>query len=239
MNYAYLYINRLTGQAQIDLFDQLKTSIKILKTLDPNHGSIHIFNSGDSEIIKFCEQQGCFSHYINTTRSYGGLIDILIEKINILKDFDADQEVTLLDIDTAFINPPSADLWHPNVAVLWSAEYYITQYRNLDKVLPLLPWPDIGIDFNPSYIMYNTGVVYIPKQYRTEICEKALWIVDKLNDGSYDPGDRYGNKLDEQIGLSIAIHDVFGKQGNIKTCEHFIHHYWEEKAKTDGNKWWK
>ena len=236
MNYAYLYINKLSGDERTELFDQLKTSLKVLKRVEPNHGSVHVFNSGDQETQEFCEQQGCFSRTIKTTRNYGGLIDILIEKINLLKDFDPNQDVTLLDIDTVFTRPVPADAWQSNVAVLWSAEYYITQFRNLDQVLPLLPWHEVGINFDPSFIMYNTGVVYIPRQHRKEICEKALWIADRLNSGEYDPEHRHGSKLDEQIGLSIAIHDVYGRFGKIRMSSDFIHHYWNEKA--NGNKWW-
>lgn len=239
MNYAYLYINRLEGQAQIDLFEQLKASIRSLKRMDPNHGSIYIFNNNDSEIAEFCEQQGCFSKYINTSRNYGGLIDILIEKINILKNFDSAQEVTLLDVDTLFTNPVPEDAWTSQNAVFWSAEYYIIQYRNLDKVLPQVPWSDIGIFFDSGFVMYNTGVVYIPKTYRREVCDKALWIADKLNDGTFNPEERHGNKLDEQIGLSVAAYDMLGRSGRIKTCENFIHHFWEEKTRADGKRWWE
>lgn len=236
MNYSYLYINKLTGEEKTELFDQLKTSLRILKDLDPNHGSIHIFNNNDIDVLNLCKDQGCFLNNVSTTRNYGGIIDILIEKINVLKNFDTDQDITLLDIDTVLTKNIPEDAWRSDTAVLWSAEYYITQYRNLDKVLPLLPWNEIEIQFDSNYIMYNTGVVYIPKEHRKEICEKALWIADKLNDGTFNPEDRHGNKLDEQIGLSIAMHDVYGRFGKIKTCNDFIYHYWEEKAK--GLKWW-
>ena len=239
MNYAYLYINRLQGQDRVDLFDQLKASIKSLKAMDIDHGSIYIFNDNDPEIVEFCKEQGCFSRYINTTRNYGGIIDILIEKINILKNFDPAQEVTLLDVDTLFTNPCPADLWPDKFAVFWSAEYYITQYRNLDKVLPQIPWNELSIRFDSNFIMYNTGVVYIPKAYRREVCDKALWIADKLNNGDFNPADRYGNKLDEQIGLSIAAYDMLGRSGRIKTCESFIHHFWQEKTQADKKPWWK
>lgn len=239
MNYCYLYINKLDGQDKIDLFGQLKKSIQVLKDTEKTHGSIHIFSdSGDHEIKQFSKEQGIFCRPIIQSRDYKspGILNILVEKIIQLRDFDSSQDVVLLDVDTVFTNLVPANFWDDN-AVLWSAEYYITQFRNLGNVLPYLPWHEIGIDYSDDFVMYNTGVVYVPKDRRKEICEKALWITDYLNNGKFLPSDRYGNKLDEQIGLSIAIHDAYGKQRKIKTCENFIHHYWNEKDK--GYRWWE
>jgi len=243
LNYSYLYINRLSGEPRKDLFSQLEKSVEVLKHVENNHGSIHIFtDSNDTDIKKYARQQGCFSQAITLSRNYNStvsasLIDILVEKIIQLKDFDGRQDTVLLDVDTEFMNSVPENFWTTSEAVLWKAEYYITQFRNLENVLPHIPWKQVDIKYDNSFIMYNTGVVYIPKEYRKEICEKALWITDYLNNGTFDPSDRHGNKLDEQIGLSIAIHDAFGRQGKIKTCEHFIHHYWEEKTK--GIRWWE
>jgi hypothetical protein len=83
--------------------------------------------------------------------------------------------------------------------------------------------------------MYNTGVVYIPKSERKEICKKALWITDRLND--WDEDLRYGNKLDEQIGLSVAICDRYLFKESIFISNQIIDHFWESKA--NGEKWWK
>ena len=243
MNYSYLYFNKLQGQDRIDLFDQLQKSVEVLNSFEKNHGSITLFVDGyDKEIKEFSRAHGLFNKEITLSRNYSkdgntALIDILVEKIIQLKDFNQDQDTVLLDVDTLFKSPLPENFWPEDQAVFWSAEYYITQFRNLDKVLPYLPWEEIGIEFDKSFIMYNTGVVYIPKKHRKEICEKALWIADYLNNGKFLPEDRHGNKLDEQIGLSIAVHHYYGKHGKIKTCEQYIHHYWDEKAK--GIKWWK
>jgi len=240
MNYAYIYINKLQGEERKDLFDQLSKSVETLKVKDKFHGSIHIYSdTQDQESFDFCKEQGCFNHPVPITKNYKNqnLINILTEKIIQLKNFNEHQEITLIDVDTTFINSPPIDFWSNNSAILWKAEYYIMQFRNLDKILPLIPWDEVDIKFDESFVMYNTGVVYIPKQHRKEICEKALWITDYLNNGQFDPELRYGSKLDEQIGLSIAIHDMFGRLGSIKTCENIIHHFWEEKTK--GIKWWK
>jgi hypothetical protein len=238
MNYAYLYINHQAEPDRTDLFDQLKKSIEILKDKDPNHGSIHIFSDCQyAELIPYCREQGVFLRSIGYKKRYGGILDILVEKINLLKNFDPDQEVVLLDVDTACLQNIPADYWKKDHAVLWHAEYYITQFRNLDKVLPTLPLKQLGIDFEPSFIMYNTGVVYIPRDKRRLICETALEIVEILNSEYYDIDFRYGNKLDEQIGLSLAIHQHYSKADKITLCKDYIYHYWEEKTKDI--KWWK
>jgi hypothetical protein len=171
MNYSYVYVNRLLGIERSDLFSQLKHSIDSLKKKELKHGSIHVFSDKDDfEIINFCREQGCFNNPISLSRQYSkdniSLIDILTEKIIQLKNFDNNQEVCLLDIDTEFIKAFPEDFWKKDQAVLWKPEYYITQFRNLDKVLPTLPWNELDIDFNESFIMYNTGVVYITKKHR-------------------------------------------------------------------------
>jgi len=212
--------------------------------MEKRHGSVHLFVSPDDEEIReFSKKQGFFNKEITLSRNYNNdgnisSLDILVEKIIQLKDFDQHQDVVLLDVDTLFTDIVPEGYWDDQ-AVLWAAEYYITQFRNLESVLPYIPWNKIGIEYDNSFIMYNTGVVYIPKNRRKEICEKALWITDYLNNGIFDPNDRYGNRIDEQIALSIAIHDAYGRQGKLKTCETFIHHFWEEKFKTQGNRWWE
>jgi hypothetical protein len=242
LNYSYIYLNRCLGQDRIDLFKQLDKSVKVLKDIEKDHGSIHVFSDiNDQEIKTFSREQGLLNRPISISRCYSSngslsLIDILAEKIIQLRDFDQDQETVLLDVDTVFLKKIDRSYWDDS-AVFWKAEYQIQQFRNLDRVLPQIPWSEIDIKFDHSFMMYNTGVVYIPKKYRKEVCEKALWITDYLNNGRFSPEDRYGNKLDEQIGLSIAVHDVFGRQGKIKCCDQYIHHYWEEKTK--GIRWWE
>jgi hypothetical protein len=239
LNYSYIYINRLHGEEKKDLYDQLTKSVELLKQKEINHGSIHIYSDiNDQESINFCRNQGLFNHPTSLSRKYyeqDSLIDILIEKTIQLKNFDQCQDVVLLDVDTLFLDNVPENFW--DTAVFWKPEYYITQFRNLDKVLPKIPWKDVEINFDNSFIMYNTGVVFIPKKHRKEICEKALWITDYLNNGLLKPDDRYGSKLDEQIGLSIAVHDVYGRNNVIKSCENIIHHFWEEKTKNI--KWWR
>lgn len=236
MNFAYLYINEYDNeQDKFDFFEQLKKSIELLNRHTQNP-KIYIYHSaGDNEIQDYCLTNGYISKSISYHRPFTGLIKILVEKIFILLDFPDDQDVVLLDVDTAFKSYTDDSVWG-SIPILWSAEYYITQWRNLDKILPSLPWYEVDIKFDTSYIMYNTGVVYIPKKERKEICRKALWITDRLNDGK-DPEFRYGNKLDEQIGLSIAICDRYLYKEGIFISNQIIDHFWESKAK--GEKWWE
>ncbi len=235
MNYAYLYINRYKGEERTDFFDQLVKSISVLRenTTDANVFVYH--DPDDVEIVRYCSENSITAKPVHHHRPFHGIIRILVEKIFILMDFPADQDVVLLDVDTTFKQHISNNLWGNN-PILWHAEYYITQFRNLENILPYLPWYEVDINFNTSYVMYNTGVVYIPKEHRNEICRNALWIVDRLNDGK-NPEFRYGNKLDEQIGLSIATHHKYLDKGGVFTCKDLINHFWEEKV--TGQKWWK
>jgi hypothetical protein len=151
-------------------------------------------------------------------------------------NFNENEDIVLMDIDTAIVNQIPNDYWDDNHIVFDNIEYPIMQWRNLDKVLPQIPWKDYDINFDSSFVMYNTGVIYIPKRFRKEVCERALKIVDYLND-NFEPEDRCGNKLDEQIALSIVAHDCFGKYGNIKLSSEYIYHYWEERQ--NNIKWWE
>jgi hypothetical protein len=243
MNYAYLFVDTLQNHGYDDAFAQLKKSVEVLKKMVPDYESIHIFNNEkDGKVYEFCQEQGCYHRYIELSRNYYGSnsvhpINILVEKIVQLRNFDPDKEVVLLDIDTLFTNPVPKNIWTPANSTMWNAEFYLVQWRNLGNVLPKLPWTDLGIDFNQWYPMYNSGVVYIPRARRFELCEKALKIVDLLNNGSLPPEDRLGNKLDEQIALSIVLHHAYGQYGALFYSDTFIHHYWKEKQ--EGIRWWE
>jgi FkbM family methyltransferase len=240
MNFAYLYVNEYTGQDRVDFFSQLKKTVSTLKEKQRFYDNIYVFTTPDQEAKEFCEQENLVYKEIAITKQYYNtrtIIDILAEKIRILKDFDPALDVVLLDVDTLFLGWLADDEWNSERAVIWDVEYFLTDFRNLHSVLPKLPWYEVGISFNRSFRMYNTGVVYIPKDLRKEVCEKALWIVDKLNDGTYKPEVRHGNKLDEQIGLSIALHHYYGRFDKMGAAKVAIHHFWEEKAK--GIRWWE
>lgn len=240
MNFAYLYVNEYTGHDRVDFFDQLKKSVAVLKDRQRFYDDIYVFSTHDEELKSYCKSEQLIYKEITITKQYyekRTIIDILAEKIRVLKDFDSNKEVVLLDVDTLFQGHLADSEWKSDIAVVWDLEYCLTDYRNLHLVLPKLPWNEVGILFDHTFKMYNTGVVYIPKEARKEICDIAMWVVEKLNDGTYKPEVRQGNKLDEQIGLSIALHHYYGQYDKMGIAKQAIHHYWEEKAK--GIRWWE
>lgn len=243
MNYSYLFIDNLNGHSYENGLNELKASFGTLKNNVSEEDSVIVFNNEISgKNIDFFREKNIIHHYVNPSRNYAGSdtfnpISILVEKIIALKNYDLNQDIVLLDIDTVFTQRPPDDVWNPNFVVLNEIEYYLMDWRNLDKVLPYIPWKEVDINFDNSFPMYNTGVIYIPKKFRKEICEKALWIVDYLNNGTFNPDDRYGNKLDEQIALSVVLYDIYGKYNHIKLANSFIYHFWAEKQHQI--KWWE
>jgi len=242
MNYAYLFVDNLNGHSYEDGFKEIKASICALKKNIGRDDSIIVFNNElFGKNIDFFKKENITHHYIDLSRSYKGSnninpISILVEKIICLMNFDEDEDIVLMDIDTSIIEKIPENYFDDNHIIFDNIEYPIMQWRNLDKVLPEIPWKDFDINFDSSFMMYNTGVIYIPKKFRKEICEKALKIVDYLND-NFDAEERCGNKLDEQIALSIVAHDCFGRYENIKFSSNYIYHYWPEKQ--NNIKWWE
>lgn len=242
MIYAYLFVDNLNGHSYVNGIDELRASVNTLKKNISHNDSIVVFNNETSgRNIDFFKDQKISHHHINLSRKYKGSdninpISILVEKIICLMNFNENEDIVLMDIDTAIVNQIPNDYWDDNHIVFDNIEYPIMRWRNLDKVLPQIPWKDYDINFDSSFVMYNTGVIYIPKRFRKEVCERALKIVDYLND-NFEPEDRCGNKLDEQIALSIVAHDCFGRYGNIKLSSNYIRHYWAERQ--NNIKWWE
>jgi len=241
MNYAYLFVDNLGGHSYQNGLEELKASVFSLKKIQ-NYDFIHIFNNETSgKNIEYFQKENIIHNHINLSRNYGGSnninpINILVEKIICLMNFDENEDITLIDIDTEFQRSIPNVFWNQNYIVFDNVEYPIMEWRNLDKILPNIPWKTFDINFDSSFLMYNTGVIHLPKKFRKELCEKALKIVDYLNH-NFSPEDRCGNKLDEQIALSIVCHDTYGRFGNIRYSRDYIHHHW--KSKHTGEKWWK
>ncbi|NBU82306.1 MAG: hypothetical protein EBS55_11730, partial [Flavobacteriaceae bacterium] len=241
MNYAYIFVDNLNGHSYENGLNELKASISTLKKTQ-EYESVQVFNNEvDGKNIEYFKENNIIHNHFNLSRNYGGSdninpISILVEKIIQIMNFDEDQEIVLMDIDTSSQKKIPKDFFNQNSIVFDTVEYPIMQWRNLDKVLPQIPWKQFDVDFDSSFMMYNTGVIYIPKKFRKELCEKSLKIVDYLN-YNFDPIERCGNKLDEQIALSIVCHDVFGRHGNIKFSSEFIHHHWDDRQ--NGIEWWK
>lgn len=241
MNYAYLFVDNLNGHSYENGLNELKASILSLKNIEP-YDSIQVFNNETGgKNIEYFKKEDIIHNKINLSRNYSGSdsinpINILVEKIICLMNYNENEDIVLLDIDTSFTNRFPENYWNENYAVLDNIEYPIMQWRNLDKILPQIPWQNFDIEFDSSFMMYNTGVIYIPKKFRKELCEKALSIVDYLNE-NFSPEERCGNKLDEQIALSIVLHDTYGRFGHIKLSNQFIHHHWDDRQ--NGIEWWK
>lgn len=241
MNYAYLFIDNLNGHSYESGLDQIKYSIKKLKKNINSTDKIIVFNNETSgKNVEYFKSEGIDHHCIELSRNYKGSdkinpISILVEKIICLMNFDEHQDIVLMDIDTTSVNELPNNFWGGEV-VFDNIEYPIMQWRNLDKVLPRIPWDIFDIAFDNSFIMYNTGVIYIPKLYRKEICQKALKIVDYLNN-NFDAEERCGNKLDEQIALSIVCQEYYGKYDLIKLSNNYIHHHWQDSQ--NNIKWWE
>lgn len=241
MNYAYIFVDNLNGHSYENGISELKASISTLKNKQ-SYTTVQVFNNEISgKNIEYFKMENIIHNNINLSKNYGksdkiNPINILVEKIIQLMNFDENQDIVLMDVDTSSQKTIPEDFFDSNYIVFDTVEYPIMQWRNLDRVLPQIPWKDFDINFDDSFMMYNTGVIYIPKKFRKEICEKALKIVDYLN-GNFDPVERCGNKLDEQIALSIVCHDTYGRFGNIKYSSEYIHHHWEDRQ--NGIEWWK
>jgi FkbM family methyltransferase len=241
MNYAYIFVDNLNGHSYKNGLDELRASISTLKK-NQIYNTIQIFNNEfDGKNVEYFGVEKIVHNHFNISRNYGGSnninpINILVEKIIQLMNFDENQDIVLMDIDTSSQKTIPKDFFNSNYIVFDTVEYPIMQWRNLDKVLPQIPWKDFDVNFDSSFMMYNTGVIYIPKKFRKELCEKALKLVDYMN-YNFDPSERCGNKLDEQIALSIVCHDAYGRFGNIKYSSDYIHHHWEDRQK--GIEWWK
>lgn len=240
MNYTYLFVDNLHNHSYKNGLNELKTSIMTFKRIQ-KYDTLQIFGTEltDSNIDYFKTENIIFNK-IKLSRNYGksdtcNPINILVEKIIQLMNFDDDKEIVLMDIDTSSHKKIPEDFFNPNCIVFDAVEYPIMQWRNLDKILPQVPWNQFDVNFNDSFMMYNTGVIYIPKKFRKELCEKALQIVDYLNQ-NFEPEERYGNKLDEQIALSIVCHDAYGRFGYIKYSSEYIHHHWRDRQ--NGIEWW-
>lgn len=237
MNYGYLFITDYEGSPCNNCFEQLKTSIQSIKDVVVNYKSINIFtNTITEELRAYSQAEGVHIVQIPIVRNYSGvpIASVLVHKIFVLRDFDETEEIVLLDLDTKFTSKPA---WDVNTAMIWAVEYPLLSARNLHTVLPYIPWETIGVKFTEQFTMKNTGVVFIPKADRKELCEKAIWVVDYLNSGQYPPEDRSCNKLDEQIAFSILLEDKYSRDGRLRSTESHVYHYWAENMQEI--RWWE
>jgi len=122
-----------------------------------------------------------------------------------------------LDSDTE-IHGPIDEIFDSEEPYLHLKEYPFNN-SSFSLVITNVKWQRYGI--NPNKVagmaMYNSGVVWIPKQYRPILWDVKNWVVENYS-------TQVGcDRLKEQIGLSVFLQDKFEK---LKTCEHLIDHLW-------------
>jgi len=211
MKYLYLLIEKYKGEIKTpNLLNKIKHStVSLEKIMNVAPENIIIANPEPSkEFVKWIQEKKYSTYTFKLSKNYKTTItwdrlNIFIEKAIQLIKFDED--VVYLDIDTEIIKDISPLLFH-DTASLWEAEWNFTTARNLGNILPKLPFNKININYDTSFKMCNAGFVWIPSNKRKQLCEKVLWIVDTLNNGSYPESDRICNDLDEQIAFSIVLH---------------------------------
>jgi hypothetical protein len=252
MKYLYLVVEQLNGKILIpDILPKFEFSFHSLRhhvpeskepraiivySVDPSERlkTLCWLESAELRIIELCR------NYPNTTPNYDSKLNILVEKIVLLRDFDPDRECVYMDLDTEIVGDFSSLL--TDKAALNCTEYPLVSppARNLDRVLPFLPYKNWDVRWNPNYKMCNAGFVFIPKAIRKDLCVKALHIVDFLNNGTFPGVDRICNGLDEQIALSIVLQDRFGD--TLIQVPQYINHFWLQSIlRAQGEehiKWW-
>lgn len=243
MKYLYLVVEEYQGRRLIsDILPKFEFSLSSLYQVIPKSlGNVVVYSfCPSSDLLELCARHNTRVQTIRQARTYPGdphnprpfILDILVEKIVVLRDFPESEECVLLDLDTKVL----ADFLglFDTRPVMGIREYPLLSERNLHKVLPFMPFEEMGIRWNPDFFMYNSGFLFIPSKVRRQLCEKALLIVDRMN-AMFPGGERYGNGLDEQIAFSIAIQDHF--QQNIQTVEgQYFKHFWPESMA--GETWW-
>lgn len=150
----------------------------------------------------------------------GTFLDALVKKIQALRYFPEDQEMVVMDCDTE-VSAPYDGCFEQGVPVLCNGEYHILSMRNLGAVLPQCQLPG-EVQIVETCEMMNSGVVYIPKERRRELADYALAIVDEL--GRFPADQRFGDKLDEQIALSIVVQWAYPKVD--QAAFHGLDHHW-------------
>lgn len=242
MKYLYLLIETFKGEVRSPgLLKKLEFSINSLrKVVGVQPQDIIIANPEPSpEFIEFINKNGYVHKLFTLSRDYKvnvhwGKINILVEKIIQLATFDKEDAV-LIDLDTEVIGNFTPLLGSDN-AVLWEPEWPLMGGRNLGSTLPKIPFNQVGINFDGSFMMYNSGFVWIPTLVRKQMCDKALWITDYFHNGTFNDADRVCSGLDEQIGFSIVLHEFFGKHNKLAFAKPYINHYWDKQLRNE--QWW-
>ena len=147
-------------------------------------------------------------------------LNILIEKINILKNHNIEEDICFVDIDTEFKENFSSYRFDLTKPIFHDKEYkMLNSCRNIDRCFDAMHYM-----VSPETYMYNSGIIYIPKVMRMTLACEAYKLVIEMN--KYPDNNRIANDLDEQIALSIVVSKYYNH--NINLLKDYVKHHWDK-----------
>ncbi len=245
MNYVYLLVPGCNGYGQNYCgLEKLKFSIDSLKKNTNKYNKIYVYYGYDNtsferinDIKIYCEENNLIGVNIGNLKHDFGIchasgisnpyrLNILIEKIYILINHDENEEICFIDIDTEFNTEIDNYVFDYKTPILWANEHKLLCGRDLRKFFKTMNYY-----VDPESIMFNSGVIYIPKENRKKIGEESLNLVLEMN--KYEDCLRVARDLDEQIALSIIIYKHYK---NVNLFKDILNHYWEKVHREE--KYW-
>ncbi len=130
----------------------------------------------------------------------------------------------LIDCDTEFIKDLTFDQVDLNVGAMHVGEWPLDHERNLVNALKGCSF----YDKLASYKMFNSGLVYIPEQDREKVVTRIIEVFKEVN--ALPESERYGDHLDEQLSISVAMQDQYGTA--VQEWVRFVTHHWPKYAGT-------
>lgn len=237
MNFAYLIVEGCYGyDLNYEGLPKLKFSIDSLRKNCNNLGKIYVYTGFDESnkhkvdsIHNFCLENnlsfanvGHLKHQFFSKRDHSNpcQLSILIEKLYLLKEHNSEEEICYVDLDTEFNEKMLEYNFDVTKPVMHAKEYpMLDNYRHLDEFFKL-----INKDIDPKTFMYNSGIIFIPKNMRKQIASEAIELVIEMNNYP-DDRVRICNRLDEQLSISIFIQKYYGF-GNLNILESYVRHFW-------------
>jgi hypothetical protein len=234
MNFAYLLVPRCNGRGEnYHGLQKLMYSYESLRKFYSNIQTVYLYIGHDSssihripDIIEWAQNQeivlvdiGALTHSFSTMYKGGQnpyRLNILIEKIRLLQNFPNDEEICFVDIDTEFLEKFTNYRFDPQYPIFHARESILLHVRNLRTFFQSA---NIEVDANTN--MYNTGIIFLPKEKRASICKEAYDLVLEMN--KYPDNTRIANDLDEQIALSIVASKHFS---TIRVLKDVCKHHW-------------
>jgi hypothetical protein len=236
MNFVYLLVPGCNGfQTDYDGIEKIDISIKSLRNNYNQINKIYIYSGYDDfnynkleKYEKYCIENnlifvnfGKLKHLFkksNRNSPNPFQLAILIEKLYILKNHSIDEEICYVDIDTEFNQNMQNYIFDLSKPIMHAKEYNLfNNYRHINKIFEAM-----NKNYDKDFYMFNSGIIYIPKNMRIQIAQKAIDLVIKMN--NYDENLRICNRLDEQIAISFYINKYY--KNNINILEKCVQHYW-------------